>query len=96
MQRQTSPLILLYGFGLALVVSLAFNGFLLFRQTHRVSLYEYEASTSVNSADSGVWQQQLSDCRQASQVKDSVIHRLELVSNTPSTKGTIVQQTASK
>ena len=101
MQRRHSPLgqsnsILLYGFGLALTISLVFNGFLLFRQTHRVSLYEYEAGTSVNPVNSEVWQQQLSDCQQANKLKDSVIYHLEQLYTALPGETAITRQTASK
>ncbi|MCY7357428.1 MAG: hypothetical protein LH609_08135 [Rudanella sp.] len=88
MQRRHSPLgrtdsILLYGFGLALTLSLVFNGFMLVEQNHRANRYDYEIGSSVNPVEHGVWQQQLSECQQANQLKDSVIRHLEKVSNAP-------------
>lgn len=77
MQRRTFPArpadsILLYGFGLALVLSLVFNGFLLVEQTHRVSLYDDEAGRTISPMELFV-RQQLLDCQQANQPKDSRI-----------------------
>ncbi len=88
MQRRPSPLkrtnsILLYGFGLALALSLVFNGFLLVEQNHRVNIYDYEIGSSINPVEHGVWQQQLSECQQSNQLKDSLIHHLEKISSTP-------------
>jgi len=77
MQRRDFPSILLYGFGLALAFSLMFNGFLLYEQSRQRSIHEYELGYSVHPVDLEVWQQQLSDCKRASQQKDSLIHRLE-------------------
>lgn len=70
MQRRIFPLILLYGFGLALALSLVFNGFLLYEQIH---------PKSPLPNDSG-YQRQLLDCVRSNQHKDSLIHRLELAS----------------
>ncbi len=88
MQRQTSPLrrsnsILLYGFGLALVLSLVFNGFLLYQRSRQRSLTEYEYGSSVHPVEQVVWLQQLSDCKLANQQKDSLIRQLEQVPNAP-------------
>ncbi|GAB3927669.1 hypothetical protein [Larkinella terrae] len=77
MHRRNFPSILLYGFGLALALSLVFNGFLLYQQNHRRSLSEYELDHSVNLLDHDEFQQQLSDCMRANQQKDSLIHQLE-------------------
>ncbi|WP_019991298.1 hypothetical protein [Rudanella lutea] len=57
MQRRNIPArrsesILLYGFGLALALSLAFNGFLLIKQSHTRSIYEYEMrNTTAHAGD---------------------------------------------
>ncbi|KAB7727349.1 hypothetical protein F5984_22255 [Rudanella paleaurantiibacter] len=57
MQRPNIPArrsesILLYGFGLALALSLAFNGFLLIKQSHTRSIYEYEMrNTTAHAGD---------------------------------------------
>ncbi len=100
MQRRHSPLgrtdsILLYGFGLALALSLVFNGFLLVEQNHRINSYEDEIGRSVNPVEHGVWQQQLSECQQANQLKDSVIRHLEKASNAPPGGGANGPPTAS-
>ncbi|MBC7568397.1 MAG: hypothetical protein H7319_01525 [Spirosoma sp.] len=73
-----SESILLYGFGLALALSLAFNGFLLHEQSRRQSIfYEYGSIQPDPPTDVASWQQQLSDCAQANERKDSLIHWLE-------------------
>ncbi|MCY7360281.1 MAG: hypothetical protein LH609_23065 [Rudanella sp.] len=41
-------------------------------QTHRVSLYDYEAGRAISPIELFVWQQLL-DCQQANQLKDSRI-----------------------
>ncbi|GAB3573759.1 hypothetical protein GCM10027578_35290 [Spirosoma luteolum] len=68
---------MLYGFGLVLAVSLAFNGVLVFEQSRQRSHYESELSNAVQPVDYLVWQQQLSDCRRANLQKDSVIYRMQ-------------------
>ncbi|MFC5412521.1 hypothetical protein ACFPMF_24565 [Larkinella bovis] len=87
MHRRNFPSILLYGFGLALALSLVFNGFLLYQQNHRRSLYEYELSTSANLLERNDFQQQLSDCMRDNQQKDSLIHQLEHPPNLPAGTG---------
>ncbi|GAB3745422.1 hypothetical protein [Spirosoma pomorum] len=79
MQRRTFPSILLYSFGLALALSLVFNGFLLYKQSHQQGLYEYELSSSAHPVEQIVWQQQLSDCQRTNRQQDSLIRRLEQV-----------------
>ncbi|RRB02704.1 hypothetical protein [Larkinella rosea] len=79
MHRRNFPSILLYGFGLALALSLVFNGFLLYQQNHRRSLDDYELDNSANL----LVQQQLSDCMRANLQKDSLIHQLEHPPNLP-------------
>jgi hypothetical protein len=83
MQRRNFPSILLYGFGLALALSLVFNGFQLYEQSRQRSHYEYELGNSVHSEDLVVWQQQLSDCKRANQQKDSLIRQLGQAPNAP-------------
>ena len=100
MQRRYFPArrsdsILLYGFGLALLLSLVFNGFLLHQQSRQRLSYDYELSNAGLSADNGVWQQQLSECQRASQQKDSLIFQLEQASNAPSGQGAAARHTAS-
>jgi hypothetical protein len=78
MQRQNFSLrqsnsILLYGFGLALVLSLLFNGFLLYERSRQRNLTEYEFSHSIHRAEQQLLLQQLSDCKQANRGKDSRI-----------------------
>ena len=91
MQRQNFPSILLYGFGLALVLSLVFNGFLLYEQSHQRSIYEYESDSSAHPADYESWDQQLSECKRVNQQQDSLIRHLEQAHN-PSPGGTIAVQ----
>lgn len=91
-----SDSVLLYGFGLALALSLVFNGFLLHEQTRQRSIYEYELSNPVHPIEHVVWQQQLSECKRANQQKDSLIRQLELAPNAPPGKAVIVQHSAPK
>ena len=83
MQRRNFPSILLYGFGLALALSLMFNGFQLYEQSRQRSIYEYELVNSVQPEDFVAWQQQLSDCKRANQQKDSLIRQLGQSPNAP-------------
>ncbi|MCK8494684.1 MULTISPECIES: hypothetical protein [Spirosoma] len=97
MQRRYFPSILLYGFGLALALSLAFNGFLLYEQSHQRSIYEYELGNLSHSVDDVVWEQQLSECERANQQKDSLLRQLEQAPNAPPPgKAVVSQRTASK
>ena len=96
MQRRNSPSILLYSFGLALALSLSFNGFLLYEQSHHLSINEYEVGNSIHSVDQELWQQQLSDCQRANQQKDSLIRRFEPAPNPPSSQLVTVESTSSK
>lgn len=101
MQRQNYPLrrsnsILLYGFGLALALSLGFNGFLLYEQSHLRSTYEYELSNAGHPIDFLVWQQQLSDCQRANLEKDSLIGRLKQASSAPPGRAVTLHHTLSK
>ncbi|GAB2533879.1 hypothetical protein [Spirosoma aerophilum] len=96
MQRRNFPSILLYGFGLALALSLGFNGFLLYEQSQRLSLYEYEAGYSAHPVDMMVWQQQLSDCKRANEQKDSLISHLEKTPNAPPDQAAVVHQMSSR
>lgn len=101
MQRRNFPArrsdsILLYGLGLALAFSLLFNGFLLYEQSRQQSIYEYELGNSVNQVDVVVWQQQLSECRRASQQKDSLIHQLAKLPTAPLGKTVAIHPARSK
>lgn len=96
MQRRNFPSILLYSFGLALTLSLAFNGFLLYEQSRHLSVYETELGTVVHPVDQAVWQQQLSECQRANYQKDSLIRQLEPVSNAPPGQLITAQSTPSK
>ncbi|GAB3987394.1 hypothetical protein GCM10028807_07430 [Spirosoma daeguense] len=96
MQRQNSPSILLYSFGLALALSLAFNGFLLYEQSRPRSNYAYELSDSAYSLDKAVCQQQLSECQRANQQKDSLILRMGQAPNAPPNQAVAVQPKAGK
>ncbi|WP_020604668.1 hypothetical protein [Spirosoma spitsbergense] len=101
MQRRNFPVrksdsILLYGFGLALVLSLLFNGFLLYEQRDKPGVYEYESGNSVNPVDILVWQEQLSDCKRANEQKDSLINRLAKLPNAPPDKKIAIQGITSK
>ncbi|WP_018621404.1 hypothetical protein [Spirosoma luteum] len=84
--------ILLYCFGLALALSLLFNGFLLYEQRDKRSGYEYESGNSVNPVDILVWQEQLSDCKRANEQKDSLINRLAKLPNAPPDKKIAIQR----
>jgi hypothetical protein len=96
MQRRNFPLILLYGFGLALALSLAFNGFLLYEKTRRPSLDEYGLNTGIDPVDHLVYQQHLSDCLRAIQQKDSLIHQLSQSSNATPEPTSRLQRLSSK
>ena len=96
MQRRYFPSILLYGFGLALALSLVFNGFLLYKQSHQRNIYESELGYAVRPVDRPDWQQQLSDCEKANQEKDSVIVQLKQAPIAPPGQTVIVQRTAAK
>lgn len=78
MQRRIFPTILLYSFGLALTLSLLFNGFLLHEQSHQQRLGEDEPDNPSlgHSTNQVAWQQQLSECLRANQHKDSLIRQL--------------------
>jgi hypothetical protein len=92
MQRRTFPSILLYSFGLALALSLVFNGFLLYKQSHQQGSYDYELVNSAHPIDQIVWQQQLSDCQKTNRQQDSLIRRLEQAYNAPPGQSVAVQQ----
>jgi len=96
MQRRNSPSILLYSFGLALALSLVFNGYLLYEQSRQRGIYEYELGDSVRSFDLVVWQQQLSECKRANQQKDSLIRQLEQAPNAPPLQTNTDQRTSSR
>ena len=96
MQRRNFPSILLYGFGLALTLSLAFNGFLLHEQSRKQNIiYEYGLGRPDHPVDVIVWQQQLSDCAHANEQKDSLIHQLENSPNAPPGPPVVVQRAGS-
>lgn len=96
MQRRNFPSILLYSFGLALTLSLGFNGYLLREQTNPRSIYESESGNAANPVEHVVWQQQLSDCERANQQKDSLINRLEKAPGALPGQPIIVQRTSTK
>ncbi|MBD2703274.1 hypothetical protein IC229_21695 [Spirosoma sp. BT702] len=96
MQRRSFPLILLYGFGLALALSLAFNAFLLYEKSRHLSVYEDEFGNAVRPIDTTVWRQQLSDCQRDNQLKDSLIRRYEPVPNAPPNQQVLVQHPPAK
>ncbi|PRY28635.1 hypothetical protein CLV58_12852 [Spirosoma oryzae] len=75
--------ILLYGFGLALALSLVFNGFLLYQQSHLQRMRASELSSTYQPIDSLVWQQELSECRRSNEQKDSLILRMAQAPNAP-------------
>ena len=90
--RRSEP-ILLYGFGLALTLSLAFNGFLLHEQSrHQSIIYEYGLGKSDLSVDATIWQRQLSECAQANEQKDSFIRWLERTPDAPPGRSDVVQR----
>lgn len=78
MHHRSFPLILLYGFGLALALSFAFIGFLLYEQNRRVFVQESQLVNVERPIDVLNWQQQLSECRRANEQKDSLIRQLQL------------------
>ncbi|WP_254448456.1 hypothetical protein [Spirosoma rhododendri] len=80
--RRTAS-ILLYGFGLALALSLVFNGFLLYEKSHLERIRAAELSDAYQPIDNMVWQQELSECRRANEQKDSLILRLAQAPNAP-------------
>ncbi|GAB3168350.1 hypothetical protein [Telluribacter humicola] len=82
-RRHSSASILLYGFGLALALSLVFNGYLLYNLIRQRSLYDAGLRISHQQVDNKAFQQQLSDCKWAIDQKDSLIRHLEQVSNAP-------------
>ena len=84
MRRRYFPTILLYGFGLALLLSLGFNAFLLYQQSHPQSMYDYDAVRQADQ-DGLVLQQQLLDCNRSNQQKDSLIRHLEQAAHPPPT-----------
>jgi hypothetical protein len=73
---------LLYGFGLALLLSLGFNAFLLYQQRHPQSMYEYDTARQADQ-DRLVVQRQLLECNRANQQKDSLIRHLEQAADPP-------------
>lgn len=79
MQRSNFPSILLYGFGLALALSLFFNGFLLYKQGHHrhASYYELGLTNSARPLEQDACQQKLSAYLRVIQQKDSLIRQLE-------------------
>ncbi|MFN8356027.1 MAG: hypothetical protein U0Y10_16345 [Spirosomataceae bacterium] len=77
MPRRTFPSFLVYGFGLALALSLVFNAFLLFEQNRQQTHYENELRNSVNVAENELYHHQLSDCLRTMQQKDSLISSLK-------------------
>ncbi|CCH54787.1 hypothetical protein BN8_03992 [Fibrisoma limi BUZ 3] len=81
--------ILLYGFGLALALSLLFNGFLLYEQSHQRSIIDYEVGDTAYAVDDMAWQQ-LSECKRANMQKDSLIRQLEHIPNAPPEKAATV------
>lgn len=93
--HRRSDSILLFGFGLALALSLAFNGFLLYKQSQRQRLHKYETGSAVQAVDELVWQRELSDCQQVNQRKDSLIARLEKAPKMPPVQA-VVQHHPSK
>lgn len=86
---------MLYSFGLTLVISLLFNGFLLYEKSHQRSLSDYEPASPVYLIDHTACQQQLSACERACQQKDSLISRLENNPNAPPAKDIVARHTAS-
>ncbi|WP_020595766.1 hypothetical protein [Spirosoma panaciterrae] len=96
MQRRYFPSILLYGLGLALALSLVYNGVLLYEQNHLRNAYEYGLTNSIHPLDRVDWQQQLLECKRANQQKDSLIRQLEQAPNAPPNKVTTFRHALSK
>jgi hypothetical protein len=96
MQRRHFPSILLYGFGLALALSLVLNGFLLYDQIRQRSRHETGLLNPNYLVYARTLQQQLLDYKRSLQQKDSLIRRLEQVSNAPPDQRCTTLRTASK
>jgi hypothetical protein len=96
MQRRNFPSILLCGFGLALILSLGFNGFLLYEQSRRLGLNDYELGYTVHPVDLVAWQQQLSECKRANEQKDSLISQLEKTPAAPPDQAAIMHHMSSR
>ncbi|MBO0948441.1 hypothetical protein [Fibrella forsythiae] len=94
MQRRHFPSVLLYGFGLALTLSLAFNGVLLHEQSLQRSSKENELGGLAFPVGYVAWQQQLVDCQRANQQKDSLIRQLEHAPNAPPGKAITLRRTS--
>ena len=96
MQRRIFPSILLYCFGLALALSLLFNGFLLHEQSHQSGVGEDEPDNPGHPIERVAWQQQLSDCQRANEQKDSLIRQLERSPTGLSARAITAQHTSPK
>ena len=79
MVRRQTPTVLLYCFGLILLLSLSFNGYLLMGQSGRPSHAPEHESEMVGAATAASpdLQEQLRACDRNNHHKDSLIHVLE-------------------
>lgn len=84
MPRRQSPTVLLYGFGLVLLLSLGFNFFLLVDKSERQSRRPEQNATlqATGSADSLFWQDRLQAFSRQIAQKDSLIQALKRTSQT--------------
>lgn len=71
MQRSQTPMVLLYGIGIILALSLGFNAFLLMGQYP-----DHGDASYARPSDSLIWQAELQACSRASHQNDSVINAL--------------------
>jgi len=83
MRRRQPPTVLLYGLGLALLLSLGFNSFLLIGQSSRQEQRPYPDTLQAGTASARMeaLNEQLQGCIRANQQKDSLIQALERVSH---------------
>lgn len=85
MRRRQPPTVLLYGIGLALLLSLGFNSFLLIGQRNRLEQHPYPASIQASTASASMeaLNEQLQACIRANHQKDSLIRALGQAYPTP-------------
>lgn len=83
MRRRQPPTVLLYGIGLALLLSLGFNSFLLIDQRTRPEQRPYPDTLQAGTASARMeaLNEQLQGCIRANHQKDSLIQALEQVSH---------------
>ena len=89
MLNRQPPHILIYGLGLALMLSLGFNGYLLLNQPY--SLMPAPQATSQAMPERTAWQSQLVACSRSNQQKDSLIHALVHQAQMPAAHARLTQ-----